>query len=66
MASSRAALGCAEAGRSGGGSGGSGGIMLVRPLRFPCLCCALQARALAAFRLDPEHWGVNVQPYSGR
>jgi hypothetical protein len=29
-----------------------------------CLC--LQARALAAFRLDPEHWGVNVQPYSGR
>jgi len=23
-------------------------------------------RALAAYRLDPEHWGVNVQPYSGR
>lgn len=22
-------------------------------------------RALAAYRLDPEHWGVNVQPYSG-
>lgn len=25
------------------------------------LCCA---RALAAFDLDPEQWGVNVQPYS--
>lgn len=24
-----------------------------------------QARALAAYRLDPEEWGVNVQPYSG-
>ncbi|KAG0521438.1 hypothetical protein BDA96_08G160300 [Sorghum bicolor] len=24
-----------------------------------------RARALAAFRLDPERWGVNVQPYSG-
>lgn len=24
-----------------------------------------QARALAAFRLDPEEWGVNVQSYSG-
>jgi len=23
------------------------------------------ARALATFRLDPEKWGVNVQPYSG-
>ena len=22
-------------------------------------------RALAAFKLDPEEWGVNVQPYSG-
>lgn len=22
-------------------------------------------RALEAYRLDPEHWGVNVQPYSG-
>ncbi|XP_068658732.1 serine hydroxymethyltransferase 7-like [Aristolochia californica] len=25
------------------------------------LCCE---RALAAFHLNPEHWGVNVQPYS--
>ena len=24
-----------------------------------------QARALEAFNLDPEEWGVNVQPYSG-
>ncbi|XP_059150336.1 serine hydroxymethyltransferase, mitochondrial-like [Physella acuta] len=24
-----------------------------------------QKRALEAFRLDPESWGVNVQPYSG-
>jgi glycine hydroxymethyltransferase len=24
-----------------------------------------QQRALAAYRLDPEKWGVNVQPYSG-
>eukprot|EP00127_Corallochytrium_limacisporum_P003930 Clim_evm15s155 gene=Clim_evmTU15s155 len=24
-----------------------------------------QRRALAAFHLDPEEWGVNVQPYSG-
>lgn len=24
-----------------------------------------QTRALSAYRLDPEQWGVNVQPYSG-
>ena len=24
-----------------------------------------QQRALEAYRLDPEQWGVNVQPYSG-
>jgi len=24
-----------------------------------------QARALEAYRLDPEEWGVNVQPLSG-
>ena len=25
----------------------------------------LQQRALEVFRLDPEEWGVNVQPHSG-
>ena len=25
----------------------------------------LQARALETYRLDPEQWGVNVQPLSG-
>lgn len=24
-----------------------------------------QKRALEAYKLDPEQWGVNVQPYSG-
>ena len=31
--------------------------------RMENLC---KQRALEAYRLDPEHWGVNVQPYSGR
>lgn len=31
--------------------------------RMENLC---KARALEAFHLDPAHWGVNVQPYSGR
>lgn len=29
------------------------------------LCGELQRRALEAFRLDPEEWGVNVQSLSG-
>ncbi len=31
--------------------------------RIELLC---KARALEAFHLNPENWGVNVQPYSGR
>lgn len=31
--------------------------------RIELLC---KDRALAAFHLSPENWGVNVQPYSGR
>ena len=30
-----------------------------------CLRRLCQQRALAAFRLDPAKWGVNVQPLSG-
>lgn len=30
--------------------------------RIELLC---ERRALEAFDLDPERWGVNVQPYSG-
>ena len=29
------------------------------------LSCVVQRRALEAFHLDPEEWGVNVQPHSG-
>lgn len=31
--------------------------------RAELLC---EKRALQAYRLNPEEWGVNVQPYSGR
>ena len=31
--------------------------------RIELLC---KARALEAFHLSPDNWGVNVQPYSGR
>lgn len=31
--------------------------------RIELLC---KSRALAAFGVSPEEWGVNVQPYSGR
>jgi len=37
-----------------------GGNEVIDKLEVLC-----QKRALAAFRLDPEEWGVNVQPYSG-
>ena len=32
---------------------------------FTVLSCVVQRRALEAFHLDPEEWGVNVQPHSG-
>lgn len=37
-----------------------GGTEFVDELERLC-----QKRALQAFRLDPQKWGVNVQPYSG-
>lgn len=37
-----------------------GGAEVVDQIELLC-----QKRALDAFRLDPEKWGVNVQPYSG-
>ncbi|KXN86651.1 Serine hydroxymethyltransferase 4 [Leucoagaricus sp. SymC.cos] len=37
-----------------------GGAEYIDKLELLC-----QRRALAAFNLDPEKWGVNVQPYSG-
>ncbi|CAL1274461.1 unnamed protein product [Larinioides sclopetarius] len=37
-----------------------GGTEVIDKIEIVC-----QKRALEAFRLDPEKWGVNVQPYSG-
>lgn len=37
-----------------------GGTEFVDELEILC-----QKRALQAYGLDPQHWGVNVQPYSG-
>lgn len=37
-----------------------GGAEIVDQIELLC-----QKRALTAFGLDPELWGVNVQPYSG-
>lgn len=37
-----------------------GGAEVVDQIELLC-----QKRALEAFDLDPECWGVNVQPYSG-
>lgn len=37
-----------------------GGNMVIDQIERLC-----QSRALQAYRLDPEEWGVNVQPYSG-
>ncbi|XP_077966750.1 serine hydroxymethyltransferase, mitochondrial-like [Styela clava] len=37
-----------------------GGTEIVDKIELLC-----QKRALEVFRLDPEKWGVNVQPYSG-
>jgi len=37
-----------------------GGTDIVDKIEILC-----QQRALEAYRLDPEQWGVNVQPYSG-
>jgi len=37
-----------------------GGNMIIDQIEELC-----QQRALEAFHLDPEEWGVNVQPYSG-
>lgn len=37
-----------------------GGTEFIDELEILC-----QKRALQAYRLDPQCWGVNVQPYSG-
>lgn len=37
-----------------------GGNVYIDKIELLC-----QKRALEAFNLDPQEWGVNVQPYSG-
>lgn len=46
--------------------------ILINPLRYyggnefiDKIEVLVQERALKAFHLNPEEWGVNVQPYSG-
>ena len=38
-----------------------GGNEIIDKIEILC-----QKRALEAFHLDPNKWGVNVQPYSGK